>query len=223
MINTGYECPDISKDLHMNSLNAWNSNGVGQGIQNGIYKLRWNTPLPNTFIDETSYELYFDIYHSDQRSLQKYNILSTINNEKRDRMLKVFNMPRSFGYELVDKSKRLEIGYYCKDKKVFKTHFDNKKFISNEKMINKIGENYYKIMTGYYREGTITEPKTLGKLITNYTKNKNFDNNLFDESLVFRHFQNIKDYLNETDSNKKILIMMVSRMKEYKGGGEKYN
>lgn len=213
MINNGYECPDISKDLHMLQLIARGDDYINIGYVIGA---TWNTPLRNTIVDGLSFEIYLD---ERLNELSNYKILETLNNEKRDRMLKVFNIPRSFGYELVDKSKRLEMGYYCKDKKVFKTHFDNKKFISNEKMINVGINDSYLIKTNGANLSLGDENRTIGQVFKKYNAKTFINDDYVSNTLIFRHFQNIKDYLTNTNQNQFSYKFIPGLIKDYSGGG----
>ena len=212
MINNGYECPDISKDLHMLQLIFRGDNYISERYLIGA---TWNTPFTNTIVDGMSFEIYLD---ERLNELSNYKILETLNNEKRDRMLKIFNIPRSFGYELVDKSKRLEMGYYCKDKKVFKTHFDNKKFINNEKMINVGINDSYLIKTTGANLSLGDENRTISQLFRKYNRTT-FVNDDFSNTLTYRYFQKVKDYLTNTDQNRFTYRFIPGLIEDYSGGG----
>ena len=122
-------------------------------------------------------------------------------------------------YNETEKPKRMEMGYYCKDKKEFKTLFNDQPFTNGKHiLVDKLP--YYLIYNGKC-EGGLTEPKTVGNLLTLY-KNKEYGylNPNSTQVLVCRSFKTINNYLSGIDSKYSVRFI-PSLINEYSGGGYK--
>ena len=216
MINNKYENPDVSKDLNITYINAWTNTTKSL---NTYGPLNWNTPLNPNFINASTvnFEIYCSIY-DDGWKISRNNIsnfLHIYNNEKRDRMISVFQMSKMSNYNETEKPKRMEIVYYCKDKKEFKTLFNDQSF-TNGKHIQVNYDPYYIIYAGYC-DGGITEPKTVGNFLT-FCKTNEYRKTGITQTLVYRYFITINNYLSDINS-KYVMRFIPSLINDYSGGG----
>ena len=216
MINNKYENPDVSKDLHYGSLSLWNNTdnfGIGGPFT-------WNSQIPSKFTSNDWFQLNININKS-KRDI--YIFLHIYNNEKRDRMKNVFQMSNSIKYNETEKPKRMEIGYYCKDKKEFKTLFNNQSF-TNGKHVELVNADYYMTHHGKY-DGSISEPITVGKLITKYNViNLLNPTDFWSNHYTARFYKSMKDYFtdgNILSSTRYTIKFIPSLNNNYVGGGIK--
>ena len=220
MINNKYENPDVSKDLNYSSISLWN-NTESFSINGGSFT--WNSQLPSKFTAKDNFQLNFNIK---QNKINISIFLHIYNNEKRDRMKNIFQMSNSIKYNETEKPKRMEMGYYCKDKKEFKTLFNNKSFTNGKHVFFNIDDrnSYYMTHAGIY-DGSISEPVTIGKIITKYNViNLENPTNTWYNHLTLRYFRLVKDYLIEGDSysnNLYVMKFIPALNDEYMGGGIK--
>ena len=138
MINNKYENPDVSKDLNYSNVSLWNNT---ESFSIGGGRFTWNSQLPSKFTAKDNFQLNININYINNNS----EFLHIYNNEKRDRMLIIFQMPNTIKYNETEKPKRMEMGYYCKDKKEFKTLFNDQSFTNGKHVnfnINKISIYY---------------------------------------------------------------------------------
>ena len=208
MINNKYENPDVSKDLNISSFSLWNTDD-SFGITGPF---TWDSPLPSKFTSNDWFQINVNVKKD---KIDIYIFLHIYNNEKRDRMKNVFQMSNSIKYNETEKPKRMEIGYYCKDKKEFKTLFNDQSFTNGKHIINN-NVCYYLLYGGYL--STMNEPLTIGHLLT-ICKNIIYDKTNGNQTLVYRYFKTIKNYLSNT-SDKYGLQFNNSYDNDYSGGGE---
>ena len=209
MINNKYENPDVSKDLNIQNINCWNNTS---STINMYGHLNWNTPLNKNLI----YPFGFEFYCNTNRFFDNTsNFLHIYNNEKRDRMNIIFQTPKLSNFNETEKPKRMEMGYYCKDKKEFKTLFNDQSF-TNGKHIQVNYDPYYIIYAGYC-DGGITEPKTVGNFLT-FCKTNEYRKTGITQTLVYRYFITINNYLSDINS-KYAMRFIPSFNNDYSGGG----
>ena len=213
MINNKYENPDISKDLNIQYINAWNNSITPSEGSTFASSFTWNTPLNPNIANGVSFEIYTRMYnYISGNNISKF--LYIYNNEKKDRMLIIFQIPKMSNYNETEKPKRMEMGYYCKDKKEFKTLFNNKSF-TNGKHVESIDSLYYILYNGSL--STMNEPLTIGHLLT-LCKNEVYDKTNGNQTLKYRYFKTIKNYLSNI-SDKYALEFNNSYNNDYSGGG----
>ena len=214
MINNKYENPDVSKDLNIRWINAWN-NTTDSLHTTGPFN--WNTPLNPNFINASlvSFEIYYK-YNNYNGENNISNFLHIYNNEKKDRIKEIFQMPKMSNYNETEKPKRMEMGYYCKDKKEFKTLFNDQSFTNGKHIINNGLELYYIIHNGYFSD--TTKPTTIGDLLT-FLKDKTYSQIPNVQSLVYRHFKTVNNYLSGINSQYSV-IFIPSFNNDYLGGGD---
>ena len=215
MINNKYENPDVSKDLNIAYVNAWRT---GNSSPTYVSSFTWNTPLNPNIANGVGFEIYAG--NSDHSiSIIDFNNISNFlhiyNNEKKDRMIKIFQIPKMSNYNETEKPKRMEMGYYCKDKKEFKTLFNNQSFTNGKHIINNGLELYYMIHNGYFSDAT--KPTTIGDFLT-FLKDKTYSQIPNVQSLVYRHFKTVNNYLSGIDSMYS-MIFIPSFNNDYSGGG----
>ncbi|MDY2903159.1 MAG: hypothetical protein SOU07_06955, partial [Bacilli bacterium] len=216
MINNKYENPDVSKDLNIKKVNAWNSSTYTLST---FGPFNWNSRLNQNFINATgvSFEIYSncDNYTNYIGGNNIYNFLHIYNNEKKDRMLKIFQIPKLSNYNETEKPKRMEMGYFCKDKKEFKTLFNNQSFTNGKHVYNNKSNSFYVLYNG--RLSTMNEPLTIGHLLT-LRKNVIYNKTSGNQTLKHRYFKTIKNYLSNI-SDKYVLEFNNSYDNDYLGGG----
>ena len=211
MINNKYENPDVSKDLNITYVNAWTNTTKSL---NTYGPLNWNSYLN----DNLTYPFWFEVYCNIDRFFNNIsNFLHIYNNEKKDRMNIIFQVPKMSNYNETEKPKRMEIGYYCKDKKEFKTLFNDQSF-TNGKHIQVNYDPYY-ITGGSKCEGGLTEPKTVGNLLTFLKDKVNNSQASYVQVLVYRYFKTINDYLSNIDDSRYGMKFIPSFNNDYSGGG----
>ena len=213
MINNKYENPDVSKDLNISYINAWNSTA---NALNTYGPLNWNSLINPNFINASAvnFEIYFSIYSYLSR-INIINFFHIYNNEKRDRMMSVFQMPKMSNYNETEKPKRMEMGYYCIDKKEFKTLFNDQSFINGKHIINNNLNIYYLMYNGYI-SGT-NKPTTVGNFLT-FLKDKPYSQTSYIQVLVYRHFKTVNNYLSNVNSYYSMKFI-PSLNNDYSGGG----
>ena len=218
MINNKYENPDVSKDLNIQNINCWNNTSYSL---NTYGPLNWNSKLNPNFINAAAvnFEIYsnYDNYNTYIGGNNIINFLHIYNNEKKDRMVGVFQAPKMSNYNETEKPKRMEMGYYCKNKKEFKTLFNDQSF-TNGKHIQVNYDPYYIIYAGYC-DGGITEPKTVGNFLT-FCKTNEYRKTGITQTLVYRYFITINNYLSDINS-KYAMRFIPSFNNDYSGGGYK--
>ena len=226
MINNKYENPDVSKDLHICIVNAWNNSITPSEGVTRASSFTWNTPLNPNIANNVSIEIYTGFSNYSISILDFNNIsnfLYIYNNEKKDRMLKIFQIPKLSNYNETEKPKRMEMGYYCKDKKEFKTLFNDQSF-TNGKHVELVNSDYYMTHNGKY-DGSISEPITIGKMITKYNViNLLNPTNIWSNNYSARFYKSIKDYFtdgNTLSSTRYAIKFIPSLNNNYVGGGIK--
>ena len=201
MINNKYENPDVSKDLHICIVNAWNNSiTTSEGITRAS-SFTWNTPLNPNIANNVSIEIYTGFSNYSISILNFNNIsnfLHIYNSEKKDRMLKIFQIPKMSNYNETEKPKRMEIGYYCKDKKEFKTLFNNQSFTNGKHVFSNESNSYYVLYNG--KLSSMTEPLTIGHLLT-LRKNVFYNKTSGNQTLKHRYFKTINNYLSNISDN----------------------
>ena len=216
MINNKYENPDVSKDLNIKKVNAWNGSTYALST---FGPFNWNSRLNQNFINATgvSFEIYSNCnnYTNYIGGNNIYNFLHIYNNEKKDRINTIFQMPKMSNYNETEKPKRMEMGYYCKDKKEFKTLFNDQSFTNGKHIINNELGLYYMIHNGYFSGAT--KPTTIGDFLT-FLKDKTYSQTPNVQSLVYRRFKTVKNYLSGIDSQYSVKFI-PSFDNDYSGGG----
>ena len=219
MINNKYENPDVSKDLNIQWVNAWTNTTESL---NTYGPLNWNSKLNPNFINvaAVNFEIYsnYNNYNTYIGGNNIINFLHIYNNEKKDRMVGVFQAPKMSNYNKTEKPKRMEMGYYCKNKKEFKTLFNDQSF-TNGKHIRINSQNIFYIIHTGFLSGT-TKPTTIGNLLT-FLKDKVYDTqSSYTQMIICRYFKTINNYLSGIDS-KYGMRFIPSFNNDYSGGGIK--
>ena len=124
-------------------------------------------------------------------------------------------MPKIRNNKKTEKPKRMEMGYYCKDKKEFKTLFNDQSFTNGKHVVIDIIYSYYLLYNG--KLSTMNEPLTIGHLLT-LCKNRIYNETNGNQTLRYRYFKTINNYLSNV-SNKYALEFMNSYNNDYSGGG----
>ena len=217
MINNKYENPDVSKDLNIKKVNAWNNSITSGAGSTYASSFTWNTPLNPNIANGVGFEIYSncDNYTNYIGGNNIYNFLHIYNNEKKDRINTIFQIPKMSNYNETEKPKRMEMGYFCKDKKEFKTLFNNQSFTNGKHITNNGLNLYYMIHNGYFSGAT--KPTTIGDLLT-FLKDKTYSQIPNVQSLVYRSFKTVNNYLSGIDSGYSMKFI-PSFNNDYLGGG----
>ena len=215
MLNNKIDTVDPNKYLHISMFNAWKGDsefGLG-AIPNGYY---WDSKLNNKFVKGCSFEIYLK-YTPDYNFTNKFQSIF-FNTNKNNMSTMSFHMPRSIYYDDVDKTKRMEFGYYDISKNRFISYFNRTKFISDKMKYVGDFNNYMIKYNGLYLDSDPTFT-TLGELISYVGKNHSYYSSSGIDMVVFRWFLKFNDYLSGINQ-RFVYRFVVGRDTKYNGGGE---
>ena len=176
--------------------------------------LKLNDTIMPKYID-ISYEMYID---NQYKTKMRYEFIKTYLNLGKDHNISGLEIAVDYNpSSTLDKSKKIEFGWYNLKRLRFETIYKNKRIINNKTMFSNQYINIYsRISYGDYLKNT-----TVGDLVIN--KNGASGNIMLDESIVYRYSNKISSFLSKKE-NMNVIYYKIGNFDNtsYNGGGVLY-